>query len=501
MVRKKIDLNGIKQVLARFLFLLMSGQIVLGLLWILCNHTSGGQFSETERYVEAAAGGALDEYMGVLYPVLIRVAQFITSPFGGHYEVALYLLQSGVALTCYIGFIRLCGWSDHNRKAVSGGLFLLTIPLCVQWHLAVLPNSLTSSLYVLLLGVVVSVCRRPDETKEGTAERKEGTAARKISAAGRIGALWALTILLMPDYLWFGALPVLFAAVSMIRTYISETQEGKGQSGNTGKWAISKGMNGSAGIVVTFLLAALLACGINHLAQEPGSGGRIQKSPGASMVSRLVWPNFGTNYFFWPEEIKEIMTEEDGQVISQYADNVQLIFGPLVQGAYGRKEADSLYWYMAIRCLNDRTKETLQALFEDLKAYLCPQWVVKEQLDGAGLSYSGWNYGQMRTGAPMLTKWYVNYGLFVFRVEIAISILYGSIKLFCRKRGEKRRRSVTALFLFCIILQAVWYTMSGAGMMDYGNVCVVTILWYSVIWTVYHKLSGVNTNEKLGGRV
>ena len=469
MIKKKLDLNGIKQVLARFLFLLMSGQIVLGLLWILCNHTSGGQFSETERYVEAAAGGALDEYMGVLYPVLIRVAQFITSPFGGHYEVALYLLQSGVALTCYIGFIRLCGWSDHNRKAVSGGLFLLTLPLCVQWHLAVLPNSLASSLFVLLLGVAARVCR-------GSGEPKEGTAAQ-------MGALWAMTILLMPDYLWFGAVPVLFTAVSMIRVNIREKRAG------------------SARIVITFLLAALLAGGINHLVREPGSGGRIQKSLGASMVSRLVWPNFGTNYFFWPEEIKEIMTEEDGQVISQYADNVQLIFGPLVENAYGLEEADRLYRYMAIRCLNDRTKETLQALFEDLQAYLCPPWVVKEQLDGAGLSYSGWNYGQMRNASPVLTKWYVNYGLFVFRVEIGISVLYGIIKLFGRKRGEKRRCSVAALSISCIILQAVWYTMSGAGMMDYGNVCVVTILWYSAIWTVYHKMSGVITNEKMDERV
>ena len=492
MIKKKLDLNGIKQVLARFLFLLMSGQIVLGLLWILCNHTSGGQFSETERYVEAAAGGALDEYMGVLYPVLIRVAQFITSPFGGHYEVALYLLQSGVALTCYIGFIRLCGWSDHNRKAVSGGLFLLTLPLCVQWHLAVLPNSLTSSLYVLLLGVVVSVCRRPDETKKGTAARKEGAAARKISAAGRIGALWALTILLMPDYLWFGAVPVLFGAVVIIKESVRQTR-----IENRGGKVILIPVRAAA----AFLVTALLACGINHLVQEPGSGGRIQKSLGAAMVSRLVWPNFGTNYFFWPEEIKEIMTEEEGKVISQYADNVQLIFGPMVEEAYGREEADRLYWYMGIRCLNDRTKETLQALFEDLAAYLSPPWVVKDQLDGAGLSYSGWNYGQMRGRTPVLTKWYVNYGLFVFRVEIGIAFAYGIAKFLYRKRGEKRRRSVAALLLSCVILQAVWYTMSGAGMMDYGNVCVVTILWYSAIWMVYHKISGVITNEKMDERV
>ena len=43
--------------------------------------------------------------------------------------------------------------------------------------------------------------------------------------------------------------------------------------------------------------------------------------------------------------------------------------------------------------------------------------------------------------------------------------------------------------------------MTGAGMMDYGNVCVVTILWYSAIWTVYHKMSGVITNEKMDERV
>ena len=478
MVKQKLNLNGIKQVLTRFLFLLMALQIMSGLLWILCNVACGGQYSETGRYVEAAAGGALDEYMGVIYPMLIRVAQFVASPLGGHYEIVLYLLQLSAALACYIGFIRLSGFSSQVKEAVFGGLFLLTIPLCVQWHLAVLPNSLTSSLFVLLLGVIVRACR--------------DAAFRRKSTIAQMGVLWALTILLMPDYLWFGAVPVLFGAVVIIKESVRQTR-----IENRGGKVILIPVRAAA----AFLVTALLACGINHLVQEPGSGGRIQKSLGAAMVSRLVWPNFGTNYFFWPEEIKEIMTEEEGKVISQYADNVQLIFGPMVEEAYGREEADRLYWYMGIRCLNDRTKEILQALFEDLAAYLSPPWVVKDQLDGAGLSYSGWNYGQMRGRAPVLTKWYVNYGLFVFRVEIGIAFVYGIAKLLCRKRGEKRRRSVAALLLSCIILQAVWYTMSGAGMMDYGNVCVVTILWYSAIWMVYHKISGVITNEKMDERV
>lgn len=463
-------MNDIKQVLKRFLLILMTVQILLGMMWILCNFFRAEQFSETERYVSAAAGGAIDEYMGVLYPVLIKTAQVLTSPFGGQYEIVLCLLQLIVAFIGCSGFVALAGCTTiagdvtitdgRTKQSWFGGLFLMTIPLNVQWHLTILPNSLVASLFFLLLGIVIRAYHDPG--------------FRNIRMICRVSILWALMILLMPDYLWFGAVPVVFGAVLVIR------QSGKLVKGK-------QYLNSLGRIVVVLLLSAVLAGGINSLVQKPGSGGRIQKSLGASMVSRLVWPNFGTNYFFWPEEIKTIMTEAEGSEISQYADNVQLVFGPMVEAAYGQEEADRLYWNMALQCVKDRTKETLQAIGEDLKAYLCPPWVVKDQLDGAGLSYSGWNYGKMRSAAPALTKWYVNYGLYVFRVGIVIALAYGVLKRLYKKKGRKKRCGAIILSVSCIILQAVWYTMSGAGMMDYGNVCVITMLWYSIIWTVYHE--------------
>ena len=455
MAKTKISFNDIKQVLKRFLMLLMAVQILLGIMWILCNFLTTQQYTETERYVNAAKGGAIDEYMGVLYPILIRVAQILTQPFGGRYEILLYLLQLGTAFIGCSGFVALSSRTvAGSREAFGlGGLFLMTIPLNVQWHLAVLPNSLVTSLFCLLLGTVIRAYRNP--------RYRNGKMICQISV------LWGLMILLMPDYLWLGAVPVLFGAALVIKQVCTVRKV--------------------AGTVISLMLSAVLTLGINHLVQEPGSGGRIQKSLGASMVSRLVWPNFGTNYFFWPEEIKSIMTEEEGREISQYADNVQLVFGPMVENAYGREVADELYWNMALRCLKDRTKETLQAIGEDLKAYLCPPWVVKEQLDGAGLSYSGFHYGKMRSKVPELTKWYVTYGLYVFRVGIVIALAYGVCKLVFKKKGRKMRYGPAVLSASCMILQAVWYTMSGAGMMDYGNVCIVTMLWYSTIWTVYHE--------------
>ena len=462
-------MNDIKQVLKRFLLILMSAQILLGMMWILCNFFRAEQFSETERYVSAAAGSAIDEYMGVLYPVLIKTAQVLMRPFGGQYEIVLCLLQLIVAFIGCSGFVALTdGTSGAGGTMFAGGttkqsrfrgLFLMTIPLNVQWHLTILPNSLVASLFILLLGIVIRAYHDPG--------------FRNIKMICRASILWALMILLMPDYLWLGAVPVAFGAVLVIRQS-SKFVKGKQYLNSLGR------------IISMLLLSVVLAGGINSLVQEPGSGGRIQKSLGASMVSRLVWPNFGTNYFFWPEEIKAIMTEEEGSDISQYADNVQLVFGPMVETAYGQEEANRLYWYMALRCLKDRTKEILQAIGEDLKAYLCPPLVVKEQLDGAGLSYSGWNYGKMRSAAPALTKWYVNYGLYVFRVGIVIALAYGVLNLYKRKDRQKQCGTIV-LSVSCIILQAVWYTVSGAGMMDYGNVCVVTMLWYSTIWTAYHE--------------
>lgn len=471
--------------IAGLLFIGMAVQIAVGIIWIFCNFPTRWQFAETEYYVKAAASIGteavegnvsiiLDEYTGLLYPLVIRVVESIMKPFGLSCEALLVLLQLAAAVLCYCLFWWLCGagsrlWSFQN---IFMGLYLLTVPLSVQWHLTVLPLSFTSSLYLLLFGLCIRAYRRKEH--------------RNMCLLYQVSGIWAAVTLLEPDY-WYLAIPmVLFATVLACR---------------------KKGWKRPAQAVLLLAAVSLLAGSANRLAQTPSSSGRIQKSLGAAMVSRLVWPNFGTNYFYWPEEIKAIMTEEQGTEISRYADNVQLIFGPMTEQAYGRQKADALYWQMALRCLQDRTKEVVTAVSGDFLAYLFTPWRVKDQLDGSGISYSGWNYSKMRSAVPGLTKWYMDYGLVSFRFGIVIALLCGLAGLLfgkCAACAEGRRlpdggplscednrrsplgRGIWLFTVVCVLWQALWYTMSGAGMMDYKNVLPVILLWYGAIGVAWH---------------
>jgi hypothetical protein len=145
---------------------------------------------------------------------------------------------------------------------------------------------------------------------------------------------------------------------------------------------------------------------------------------------------------------------------------------------------------MALSCIRVRTKEVLTSVGNDFTGYLAAPWQVKAQLDGNGLSFAGWHYDKMKTETPKLTRWYVDYGLISFRIGIVVA----AFLWICTKpwKGSKASRGSRLFFWFpavAALAQAVWYTMAAGGMMDYRNVPVVILLWYSIIWRQYRNAS------------
>ncbi len=435
-------------------------QILTGVLWILCNFPSEWSYPESEYYISAAGSWVIDEYTGVLYPMLIRVCQMITGWFGLPFEWLICLVQLGTAFLCYSAFILWCKKGEGSRRRVLlqagfGGLYLLTVPLCVQWHLSILPSSLTGSLFILMIGLCIRAFGDAQYCNSKTVIR--------------VCVLWAVLTLLNPDYWWIALTPVIAINIMILR---------------------KKGFRAFAIFLGICVGAGILSVGINRAVQTPGSSGKIQRSLGASMVSRMVWPNFDTNYFFWPDEIKEIMTPLQGTEISSHADLVQLFFGPMVESAYGRDKAEQLYWQMAVNCIQVRTKEVFQAIGEDFVAYSAAPWQVKTQLDGSGLSYSGWHYDKMKTKTPELTRWYVDYSLVSFRIGIIVAAgLFVSHRIRKGKAASTGNRWILWFPVLCGLFQSIWYTMAAGGMMDYRNVSLVILLWYSAIYLQYESAS------------
>lgn len=434
----------------------MTVQIGLGLIWLCVNLFSMQEFSEAAEYIEVSRGFVLDEYIGILYPMLLFLLRFC---FGEKlYLLVLYLLQAAVAFFCSCIFLHAIRGDEGKvfaGKNVFGALYLLTIPFVMQLHLAVLPLSLLSSLFLLLLGFGFKLCH--------------GKTGKKTKLLIGICILWAIMSLLMPDYIWLGVLPLVWVVGLSFK---------KRWAGKEKKF-----------LLIGMVMALLVVISVNALTQQPGSRGKIQRTLGAAMVSRLAWPCLESNYFFWPEEVKTVMSQLQAREIDQYADNVKLVMGPLFEEAFGKEQANKYYWKMALRCVSDRTKEILPRIGEDFVSYLFTPFAVCYQLSGGGTSYSGWNYDRMWAQAKELTGVYVNYGLYSFFVGMAIVLIGALLKVIDRKRLPAWNDGV-CLCAACALFQSIWYTMSGTYMMDYKNVPVVMMLWYALMLLGLEKLNG-----------
>lgn len=435
----------IKESVRGLLAIGMGTQCILGIAWMLLHFPYLQNLQRTSDYIEAAHGLVVDEYMGILYPVLIAGADILENISGVPFYCFLYLLQISVGFVAGSVFVCLLrGSRDRifSLPDMAGSLFLLTIPMVAQCHLAVLPQSLVCSAFLVELGLCYDAW---------AGERKTDSKFFLI-----LCGLWLAAGLLQPDYLWLAGIPVVCMGVICI-----------GRRGNWKRvWAL-------------ILVTVFLICDIDGVTAAPGSYGRIQRTLGAAMVSRMVWPNFSTTYFFWPEEVKRIMDEHQGEMISAQSDKVQTVFGPMMETALGKDAADRYYWQMALQCFRVRTKEIVGTIWQDFTAYLCVPLSLKWQLDGGGLSFSGWNYGQMREHASVLTRYYVHYSLWMFRIGMVIAVCV-ALAAFVKRIKEKRKGYRRGLLLAAgwLLLPVAWYTMSGAGMMDYLNVTPVTAFWY-----------------------
>ncbi len=439
----------------------MTVQIGLGLIWMCANLFSMQAFGEAAEYIVVSRSFVLDEYIGVLYPTLLFLLRFCFRE--KMYLLVLYLLQVSVAFFCGCFFLHAIKGGKEKLfagKNVFGALYLTTIPFVMQLHLSVLPVSLLSSLFLLLLGFCFKLYR---------SEKGEKT---KLLIGSCI--IWAIMSLLMPDYIWLGVLPLVWGVGLSLKK----------------RWAGKE----KKVLLIGIVMALLVAVSVNAITQQPGSRGKIQRTLEAAMVSRLAWPCFESNYYFWPEEVKTVMSQLQAREIDRYADNVKLVMGPLFEEEFGKEQANKYYWQMALRCFSDRTKEVLPRIAGDFVSYLFTPFAVCYQLSGGGTSYSGWNYDRMWTRAQGLTGVYVDYALYSFFVGMAIVLIAALYKVICRKRLPAWNGAV-CLCVMCVLFQSFWYTMSGTYMMDYKNVPVIVLLWYTLMLCGLEKLT--STGEEI----
>lgn len=452
----------IRKLIQSVIYIGMGLQIILGVVWIGCNLGNVPRFEESAELITMSETLCVDEYTGILYPVSIRLAMLLEKWLGIAGCVFLYVLQIGVAYAAYGYFLKkvVCGKKEmngqmRNRVRFFAG-FAITIPAVLQCHMAILPYSLASSVFLVFVAQTVDLWRK-DSTLTG----------KQIFT---LGALWVISALLSPDYAWISGLA---AGISILRYMQLHKQF-------------------SIKLVAMFVSAVLCINLCNAGFQQEGSMGKIQKSVGSAMLLRCVWPNFSKFQFFWKPEVLALWDEAGLADLSNFPEKVIYEFGPTMEQVYGKKRANEIYWDMVETSIGLDTKNILKNVISDGVAYICPPLSMLIQLQGVGVSYTGWNYGRMKDYTPLLTEYYVDYALMAWVYLWVLCLVWGAFSL--RKRsmaaGQKqsgKREWIGAYLCSVSIWINVWYVMSSGSMQDYKKLIVNSILWVFLLVRILQK--------------
>ncbi len=380
--------------LIRFcIYLLMGVQMVLGLLYLGKQLNYLQTYRESRELMDISSSLLLDEYTGILYPLLLALMRLMSRVTTIPVLVFMQILQLAAAFAAsyLLAGVLMPTFGKGARSYVA--LFCATQPQILQMHLALLPYSLNLSAWMIMLAGILSLKRLPEETT-----RKE-----RIFCGCMIGGGYAAGALLVPDAFWTGLILLMLVWISFLRRKAS--------------------MAGRRILILAVVCSVLLTSLIRVVTVTPGAYGRTRDCFASAMVSRLVWPNFATNYYFWSDEIKAVMSEQEAVVLCEREDAFREDFGALVEGAYGVAHAKELYLEMAVECLGDRTKEIVTEIGYDFVDFLILPVTIIRNLRGYGTSETAWNYAQMRAAAPELTPIYVNLSAVLSAVMLAGSLV------------------------------------------------------------------------------
>ena len=471
----------ISAIVGRILIIGFSVQIVSGMVWTLFHVGYFQEFPESYFLEKVSKTLVCDEYTGILYPFLIRMLQGLGRVIPIPYFSVLYLLQLLAAFGAAWYFLG--GLKPFQRRAAWkkawAALALLTFPMAMQCHMAVLPISLATSLFLVQLGVL----ERGLWNKEGGSCEKAGV----IGDLVRLGTTGLAMGLILPEYRYFGAIPLLFYAVFEI---LGIGVAGVKQEGNSGVAGVKQEENsGVAGVKqvvwIALVAAAFLGMGgrFHDLFTQEGAYGRMQNTLEAAAFRRFAWDDFGEFYSEWPDELRDALTQEEIRICNSHPLQKEWILGEKVDAVYGREKARKIYGQMQAITGKVRFKRNLKEILKDCVYYSVSPVMQLWLMEGHGQpTLSGRNLDVMRAKTPEFTMLYVRYGYLWFAVALSVALVQGLVD-FGRAGAKTKKRALQKACWYMVVCGMIilWYTMQGGGIMDYKNGLIVTVLWGSMI--------------------
>lgn len=328
-------------------------------------------------------------------------------------------------------------------------LSVLTFPMVMQCLMTADVRVLTAALLITETGCVLW------QFSSG------GSVKGRVSLTLAV-VCWSAAGLIRAEFLWIGMIPMLF--------YMFSEKEDDRQ----------KRLHVWRRILLTLATAGLIA-GI-------GSLYRVPFDFTATLADRVAWTTLYLDYEKLSQEYKEHI-DYWALVDSTYeSTGVKEILLPSLAEHVGEEEARAVLKELSAIAWRDHRGRVIKEIAWDMAGYSAPALVVPLQLQGRAYdSYTGINYTQILQAAPRLGRYYMDYGCWWF----AAALVLRAIVWLTKERAVEGRKFL--LIGTTAVFGAFYYTMSGAGKMDYKNTLFVSCIWY--VWLA----SAIPQNAAEGG--
>lgn len=433
-------------VLKGVLFIGISIQTILGIVWMCCNFTHVPQFEESLFYMQVSRTLCCDEYTGILYPL------FLWTFRRNHYVV--YVIQLAAAYAASYRFLAVF-LPGRNWKTIWGSLALIMIPIVLQCHMAMLPCSFAVSLLLLEFSFLAEALR---EKEKRTLKRLAG-----------LSFCWLLLALLLPEYLYLGVVPVVWFYISFCRRWRED------------------GRIRYYGLLLIAVFAGM-TIGINSLTQTEGACGRLRKTPLMTLTQRVAWSNLLQDEELWPEQVRNNMKDIVVWESAYYADNMYKLFFPAVEQAVSdqiltEQQAEEFYLTMTRIAWDYHRPVIIKEMMWDILGYTVSPAFLQLYLMGRGYDTGIRNYDFFLEYTPELSKLCMDYGSWWFCVAAVLAAALQVLQsLYGRGVGRKGTVQTVLCCLVTVAVMVLWYTVEGAGQLDYKKTAVIVALWMA--WAV-----------------
>ncbi len=434
-------------VIKGFVFCAVVLQIVLGAIYIGSNFSVVPQFCDTSIYLEMAGEFIPDEYSGLLYPGIVKICSSLgTVP----YQIPIYLIQLSLGVFCVYHFVST--WTDRKVVAIICALWANTIPFVAQAHVTVLPHSLALSFLLLMFLQVL----------KGMVRHKP----LSFTDWGLLMCSFSIIVQLTGEYLWAGALLVLWACILQF-------------------YAVSHK-------VLLCFVSLLISAGIlvSNLAvlsstQHPGYYGRIQNTASSVFFQRVGVVALEGKYFpHLPIEVQQCFQESELKGIRLYPYKVQTEFGPTLEVRYGKEEANVLYRQLGNLGLEFATKDNLIAIGKDTLAYALPLANYMTWQSGHNGGATAWNYQQFVQQAPAFSVMYAKVCHFLWLLGFSVSILMCILRAYCTRNIYWRLWLPVVMY---VLVYALLFALRGTDVYDYKLSLLPMVLSYIPVGYVWMR--------------